>query len=50
MMFVRWADAGRTRAVFYESAPFSKTRRAERDIAEMVAQGYQPLRYKGIRD
>ncbi len=50
LLFVRWLDAGKQRALFYEAAPFSKTRSTERDLAELVAAGYQPLRYRGIVD
>lgn len=50
LLFVKWCDEGRTRAVFYEAAPFSKTLASERDVAEMAAAGYQPLRYRGFRD
>ncbi len=50
LLFVRWLDAEKTRALFYEAAPFSKTRAAERVIAEMVRDGYQPLRHRRITD
>jgi len=50
LLFVRWLDADKTRALFYESAPFSKTRAAESTIADLVAGGYQPLRYRQIRN
>lgn len=50
LLFVRWLDAEKTRALFYEAAPFSKTRATERVVAEMVGQGYQPLRYRRITD
>ena len=50
MMFARWLDGARTRALFYESNPFCKTRAIERDIASMLGDGYVPLRYRGITD
>lgn len=50
LLFVKWLDGQKHRALFYEAAPFSKTRAAERDIPEMTAAGYQPLRYKKIVD
>ena len=50
LLFVKWLDAEKTRAIFYEAAPFSKTRAAERDINEMTAAGYHPLRYRHIRN
>ena len=49
LLFVRWLDPERKRALFYESAPFSKCTASERDIAEMTAAGYVPLRYKQIK-
>ena len=48
--FVKWLDAEKKRAVFYEAAPFSKTLASERDVSEMTAGGYQPLRYRQIRN
>lgn len=50
LLFVRWLDREKKRAVFYEAAPFSKTLASERDIAEMTAAGYTPLRYRQIRN
>lgn len=49
LLFARWLDRERTRALFYEAAPFSKVRTAERAIAELVASGFSPLRYRKIR-
>ena len=46
---MKWLDTEKKRALFYEAAPFSKTLASERDIAEMTAAGYQPLRYRRIR-
>lgn len=50
LLFVKWLDAEKKRAVFYEAAPFSKTLASERDVNEMTAAGYQPLRYRHIRN
>ena len=50
ILFVRWLDSGKSRALFYEAAPFSKTRAVEHDIAELHARGFIPLRYRGIRE
>ncbi len=50
LLFVRWTRDDKSRALFYEAAPFSKTRAAERDLPEMLAAGYQPLRYRQIKD
>lgn len=49
LLFVKWLDADKKRAMFYEAAPFSKTVAAERNVNEMVAAGFVPLRYRGIR-
>ena len=50
LLFVRWLDGEKRRALFYEAAPFSKTRATERSLAELTAAGYQPLRYRKIRE
>jgi hypothetical protein len=50
LLFVKWLDPEKKRAVFYEAAPFSKTLASERDVSEMSAAGYQPLRYRSIRN
>ncbi len=50
LLFVKWLDGTKQRALFYEAAPFSKTRATERDVPELVASGYQPLRYRQIAD
>ena len=50
LLFVKWLDSEKKRAVFYEAAPFSKTLASERDINEMTAAGYQSLRYRHLRN
>ena len=50
LLFVRWLDREKRRAIFYEAAPFSKTLASERDVNELAAAGYKPLRYRHIRD
>jgi len=50
ILFVKWLDDAKSRALFYEAAPFSKTLASERDIASLVASGYTPMRYRKIRD
>ncbi len=50
LLFVKWLDDARTNALFYEAAPFSKTMASERNVAEMTAAGFTPLRYKKISD
>ena len=49
-LFVRWADDAKTRAICYEAAPFSKTRQSEQNVADLVASGYEPLRYRQMKD
>lgn len=49
LMFVKWLDDEKRRALFYEAAPFSKTRATERDVNGMVAVGFVPMRYRNIR-
>ena len=50
ILFVKWLDDTKTRALFYEAAPFSKTLGSERDIPTLLAAGYTPMRYRKIRD
>lgn len=50
LMFVKWLDREKKRALFYESAPFSKTLASERDVNELVAHGFVPMRYRKIRN
>ena len=50
ILFVKWLDDAKTRALFYEAAPFSKTLSSEREIAALMAAGYTPMRYRKIRD
>ena len=48
LLFVKWLDPEKKRALFYESSPFSKTVASERSVNEMTADGYLPLRYRHI--
>jgi hypothetical protein len=48
VLFVKWLDADKKRALFYESAPFSKTLASEREVSDLIAAGYVPLRYRNI--
>lgn len=50
LLFVKWSDETKTRALFYEAAPFSKTLASEHGIAELQAAGAQPMRYRSIID
>lgn len=49
LMFVKWLDPEKKRALFYEAAPFSKTLASERILSEMTAAGFVPMRYRQIR-
>ena len=49
VMFVKWLDAEKKRALFYESAPFSKTLASERDVSDLLGAGYVPMRYRHIK-
>ena len=49
LMFVKWLDAEKKRALFYEAAPFSKTRATERNVADLTADSFVPMRYRQIR-
>ena len=50
LLFVKWTDAEKKRALFYEASPFSKTAAHELDISQMLSVGFKPYRYRGIRD
>ena len=50
VLFVKWLDVGQTRAQFYEAEPFSKVLSSERNVPELIAAGYVPLRYREMRD
>lgn len=50
LLFVRWLDDQKSSALFYEAAPFSKTRAWPYDVSALAGAGFQPLRYRGIRD
>ncbi len=50
LLFVKWLDPQKKRALFYESSPFSKTVASRRRVSEMTAAGYIPMRYRYIRD
>jgi hypothetical protein len=50
LLFVKWLDLEKKRALFYEAAPFSKTLASVRDVNELAATGFTPLRYRHIRN
>src|SRR5205085_7665330 len=49
LLFAHWLDPEKKRALFYESAPYSKCIASQRDIASLAAAGYVPLRYRQIK-
>lgn len=49
LLFVKFLDDEKKRALFFEAAPFSKTLATERDVPQMVAAGYVPMSYRWIR-
>jgi len=50
ILFVRWLDSDKKRALFYEAAPFSKTRSIEHSLEDLTKNGFVPLRYRKIRE
>lgn len=50
ILFAKWLDETKTRALFYEAHPFSKVRASEYDAPALVAQGFKPYRYRKIQD
>jgi hypothetical protein len=50
LLFVKWLDGDKKRALFYEAAPFSKTLASERKVSDMIAAGFVPMRYRKIKD
>lgn len=50
VLFARWLDDAKERALVYEAEPFSKVKATEVAVAEMVSAGFQPLRLRGIKD
>lgn len=50
LLFAKWLDELKNRALFYEAEPFSKVIASEHIIEAMVSSGYKPLRYRQIRD
>jgi hypothetical protein len=50
LLFVKWLNAEKTHALFYEASPFSKTVASERDVNQMTRVGFKPLRYRHIRN
>lgn len=50
LLFGRWLDPEKKRALFFEAAPFSKVRAAEYEIAQLESSGFQPLRSRAFRD
>jgi hypothetical protein len=50
LLFARWLDDDKKRALFYEADPFSKVVASELEVASLAAAGFVPLRYREIRD
>ncbi|RYD72763.1 MAG: hypothetical protein EOP84_22620 [Verrucomicrobiaceae bacterium] len=50
LLFAKWLDDEKSRALFYEAEPFSKVITSERKIAEMINAGYKAFRYRQIRE
>ncbi len=50
LLFARWIDESKTRALFYEAAPFSKVRSKEYAVAELESSGFSPRRFRQIRE
>lgn len=50
LLFVRWKDLSKTRALFYEAAPFSKVRAKEYAVADLDSSGFSARRFRKIRD
>lgn len=50
LLFVKFLDGEKKRAMFYESAPFSKTISSIRDMSELARHGYIPMRYRQISE
>lgn len=50
LLFARWLNPEKNRALFYEAEPFSKVRSSERDPADLAASGFIPMRYRLIRE
>lgn len=48
LFFVKWLDPAKKRALFYESSPFSKSLASEREVSDLIAAGYIPMRYRYI--
>ena len=45
MLFVRWADSSKTKAVVYEQTP-PQAKESIRSVSDLKAQGYKPVRLK----
>lgn len=50
MLFARWLDGPRDRALFYEANPFSKVQAGEFSVRQLAASGFRPWRLRGIRE
>jgi hypothetical protein len=50
ILFAQWLDDAKTRAVFYESQPYSKVIANQYNIADLTGDGFRPLRYRQIQN
>ena len=50
ILFARWLDDAKTRALFYEAEPYSKVIASEHEIASLVESGFKPWRYRQMRE
>ncbi len=50
ILFAKWIGEDKTRALFYEANPYSKVRASEYDVVALAADGFQPLRYRQMRE
>jgi len=50
IMFARWLDDEKSRAQFYEASPYCKVISSSYNISALTLSGFQPWRYKQIRD
>jgi hypothetical protein len=50
ILFAKWLDGTKTKAQFYESSPYCKVISSSYDVTGLAPMGFQPLRYKQIRD
>lgn len=50
LLFGKWLDDSKARALFYEAEPFSKVLASEHDVSLLYLRGARPLRYRQMRE